>query len=232
MSYSKLFLWFFLATVACIASGPPVSAEIIVSYPFTSDTNPSQLGAGVQSSTFDSSHLLQIIVGNDGFGNVLQAYPPAGSTNAAAALANNSYYSITVTAAPGNRLDLTTLQFDVGKGGDSDPRGYFIRSSVDGFGSNLFSTNLPTGPQQAPALQTIDLSTLSLYQDLSSITFRFYEFVPDEVAGTLHSVDFRELELQGAAVPEPSSLGLFAVAAAGFGLFHYRRKRSSKGNGA
>jgi hypothetical protein len=128
-----------------------------------------------------------------------------------------------VTAAPGGLLDLTTLQFEVGKGGNSDPRGYFIRSSVDGFASTLFATNLPTGPQMAPALQTIDLSTLSAYQNLSSVDFRFYVWTPNP---TFQSVDYRNLQLQGTVVPEPSSLALFAVAAAGLGLFHHRRKRS------
>jgi hypothetical protein len=229
MSYSKVFRGFFLATLACIANGTPVLAEVIVSYPFTANTNPSQLGAGVQSSTFNGSHLLQFLVQNDGFGNVLQAYPPNGSISAASALANNSYFNINVTASPGTFLDLTTLQFEVGKGGDSDPRGYLIRTSVDGFSSDLFSTNLPTGPQQAPALRTIDLSTLPAFQNLTSIDFRFYVFAPDVVGGILHSVDFRNLELQGTEVPEPSSLALFSVATAGVGLFYHRRKRSLRG---
>jgi hypothetical protein len=227
------FRWFLVAGLACLAPANQASAEVIVAYPFMFDTNPSQLGERVQSSSFDGSHLLQFVVGNDGFGNVLQAYPPNGATSAANALALNSYFTISVAAVPGNVLDLTTLQFDVGKGGNSDPRGYFIRSSVDGFASDLFATNLPMGPQQPPALQTIDLSTLSSYQGLPAIDFRFFVWAPDvDPAGILHSVDFRNLQLQGEVVPEPSSLALLAVAVAGFGLFRHSRKRFSRGDEA
>jgi hypothetical protein len=198
------------------------SAAVLVSYPFTSNTNPFMLGPGVQSSSFNGSQLSKFLVFDDGFDYVLQAYPSIGSTSPAAALANNSYFNINVTAAPWVLLDLTTLQFEVGKGGNSDPRGYFIRSSVDGFASALFATNLPTGPHMAPALQAIDLSTLPAYQHVSSIDFRFYVWTPIPIS---QSVDYRLLQLQGsAAVPEPSPLALFAAAAAIFGLYHYRRR--------
>ncbi|MDD5277592.1 MAG: PEP-CTERM sorting domain-containing protein [Methylovulum sp.] len=182
-----------------------VEAAVLVQYPFTTDSNPSVLGAGVQSSAYNGSSLSNSYVGDDGFGNVLQAYPSLGSTDYGSAVTNNSFFNITVTANGGNHLNLGSLQFEVGKGGSSDPRGYFVRSSVDGFAGDLFSTLLSSGTYQAPSLQTIDLSSLPTFQNLSSIDFRFYIFTPD---ASINSIDFRNLELSSSNIPEPSALWL------------------------
>ncbi|PPD45283.1 MAG: hypothetical protein CTY16_10305 [Methylobacter sp.] len=198
-----------------------VEAAVIVQYPFTTDLNPSVLGTGVQSSSYDGSNLSNSYIGDDGYGNVLEAYPSLGSTSYGSAETNNSFFSIAVTASGGNYLNLGTLQFEVGKGGNSDPRGYFIRSSVDGFASDLFSTLLPSGTQQAPGLQTIDLSSLSIFQNLSSIDFRFYVFTPSPSG---NSVDFRNLELSSSNLPEPSALLLMMIG----GLYLAGRRASLK----
>lgn len=201
---------------------PSAEAAMIVQYPFATDTAP-LLGAGVQSSNYDASHLSDFFVADDGFGSVLQAYPSSGSTDFASAAANNSYFSITVTASGGSDLDLGLLQFEVGKGGSSDPRGYFIRTSVDSFASDLFSTLLPSGAQQAPALKSINLSGSPVFQNLSSIEFRFFVFTPNPSGS---SVDFRNLELSSAAnsVPEPASLWLIGTG----GLLLWGRRGSMK----
>jgi hypothetical protein len=80
MRQLSMFRWFLVAGLVCLAGANQASADVIVTYPFTSNTNPSVLGAGVQSSSFDGSHLFTFFVANDGFGNVLQAYPSIGST--------------------------------------------------------------------------------------------------------------------------------------------------------
>lgn len=199
---------FFVISCLLMLWQPSVEAALLVRYPFTADTNPSALGVGVQSSSYNGTSLGGSYVSDDGFGSVLQAYPSAGSTDHDSAAANGSYFSITVTANGGDDLDLGSLQFEVGKGGSSDPRGYFIRSNVDGFASDLFSTLLPSGSQQAPALQSIDLSGSPVFQNLASIEFRFYVFTPDPSG---NSVDFRNLELSSVSVPEPATLWLMGV---------------------
>lgn len=207
-----------------LSSLSQAEAAVYAQYNFTSDTNVSALGAGV-SSTYDGSHLYDSYVGNDGFGNVLQAYPTSGTTTHDNALANNIYFSINLT---GSNLNLGVLQFDVGKGGNSDPRGYFIRSSVDGFASDIFSTLLPSGSASAPALQSIDFSSLSAFQNLTTINFRFYLFTPS----IGNSVDFQNLTLNSNInnVPEPSALLLLITGAApllwgmGMGGFFNRAK--------
>lgn len=110
---------------------------------------------------FSGNQLSSFSVADDGFGTVLQAYPHIGGTSASGALANNDYWSLTITAQSGQFLNIGTLFFEVGKGGSSDPRGYFIRSSVDSFASDVYGVQLPTGAQQAPQSASVDLSGFS-----------------------------------------------------------------------
>ncbi|MGK0440564.1 MAG: hypothetical protein ACJA0N_000359 [Pseudohongiellaceae bacterium] len=207
------------------------NATALVQYSFTSDTNPSTLGAGVQSSSYDDTNLNLSYIGTDGFGKVLEAYPSQDSVDYNSAVTNDSYFSINVNASSGSYLDLETLQFEVAKGGSADPRGYFVRSSVDGFSGDLFSTLLPSGPNQAPTLQAIDLSTLSVFQHISSIDFRFYIFTPDSPAYINYSVDFRNLALLGnisEPVPEPATILLFGTGLAGLLGTTLRRKKKEQ----
>jgi hypothetical protein len=202
------------------------SGGVVVTYPFTSDTVASYTGAMVQSTSFDSSNLSAMTaIGNDGFGTVLEAYPASGATDYATAVANDSYFTIDVVASAGNDLDLGSLEFEVGKGGSADPRGYFIRSSVDNYATDLYGPTVlgPAEGQDAPLLQTVDLSAIPSYQELTSITFRFYVYTP---SSENFSVDFRNLELsEVAAVPEPSSLSLFLGLTLAWGGFSRRRSR-------
>jgi hypothetical protein len=206
-------------------------ADVLVSYPFTANTSAAFVSPIVATTSFDSSHLNPNPptppIADDGFGNVLEAYPMLGSTSAATALANNSYFTISLTARPGSVLDLDSLAFEVGKGGNSDPRGFFVRTSVDNFASNLFSETLPAGPIAAPVPTTVPLSNAS-FQGLSSITFRFYVWTPDP---TNNSVDFRNLSVNGpaTAVPEPSSLSLGLLTLGAAGLAALRRRRAATG---
>jgi len=195
-----LWLWLVLSSqlllVACGGGdGTPIygnnkTSTLVVFYPFSSNTNPS-LNAGY-GSTSDYSHSFDFYIGDDGFGNVLEAYPLSGSTSHDTALSTGSFFSISATAPPGGYLDLEKLEFEVGKGGNTDPRGYFVRSSVNNFGSDIFAAELPSGSHQSPALQTIDLTGLST-SNLSSIEFRFYIYTPDPAGA--YSVDFRNWKL-------------------------------------
>jgi hypothetical protein len=185
-----------LAVVCLVLACADGYAGVLASFPFSSDTNPATVAAPLQSATFGASSLSNQYIGDDGFGSVLEAYPASGATDTSTALAQPSYFTITATAAPGQPFNLSQLQFEVGKGGDADPRGYFVRSSVDGYASNLNAQVLPSGTNQAPALVTINLASISGMQHLNGITFRFYIYTPDYQA---NSVDFRNLTLSGMA---------------------------------
>lgn len=194
------------------------SAAPLATYSFAVNTGASFVAAGVQSTSFGGGGLSNYYVGSDGFGNVLEAYSAPGAISAASALATNSYFDIILSATPGNSLHLDSLNFDAAKGGASDPRGYFVRSSVNGFSSDIFSTNLTSGANAAPAPVSIDLSS---FGNLSSVEFRVFVWVPDF---QLNSIDFRNLSLMGNVVaeaqdppplPEPMSLSLIFIGIAG-----------------
>jgi hypothetical protein len=215
-----------ISVLMATLGAPLAHADVLVSFPFTSDLTATISDPSVASATLSDSNLTtySTIVGNDGFGVVAQFYPNTGGTSAAASLTTASYFSITLTAAAAQTLDLGSISFSVGKGGDdADPRGYFIRSSLDGFSSDLLSVTLPAGAQAAPAPETLTLG--SSFQDLTSVTFDFYVFAGDEVGGTYHSVDFSDLSFATpAAVPEPTSFAILGVALIGLAT---RRRRSS-----
>jgi hypothetical protein len=149
----------------------------------------------------------------------LRVDPQGNSATAAAAVTNNKYFQFTVTPDPGTELDLTSLTFDVARGGAGTPRGVVVRSSADNFAADLFQQDIGTArPTYTPV--SIDLSGPS-FQDLtaaSPLTFRVYSYSP--AAGS--SLDFDNIVLNGTVVPEPAAAGL--ALAAGFGLLVRRRR--------
>jgi len=220
---SQILPFLLLAVLATFAVTTTGQGQIFTQFSFSSTTSATTVGSMVQSSVFGSS--LNTSIGNDGFGPVLEAYPMAGSTSAALALSDNKHWSMTVTAVSGQSLDVGTLSYEVGKGGAPDPRGYFIRSSVDSFASDIAGTQLPTGSAMAPALATVDLSGNAGYQGLTSVEFRFYVWAP----GTGNSVDWRNVTLEANSVPEPSGYGVIAgLGLLGFALVQRRRQAAGR----
>jgi hypothetical protein len=201
----------------------PASAQDFVLYPFSTNLNPSVVGAGV-TPALGVATLSGAFIADDGFGNVLEAYPTAGSTSAALALANNSFFTLSLSITPGT-FGPVFVNFNVGKGGNSDPRGYFVRTSLDGFASNVLSQTLPSGANQAPAPQSFSLNLTGQ----SSVTLRFYVWTPNPAN---NSVDFRNLEVArnvpGTPVPPSWSLALIGLAIAG--LYSAWRRRSASVN--
>lgn len=203
-------------------------AESIVGYNYSSNLNATSQSAAVQSTSTTASAAMPILyVGNDGQGNVAEAYSGAATTTAATALSNGNYFSVVVNLTPGSVMDLTDLTFEVGAGDSYNwgVRGYVIRTSTDGFTSDLYAGTFPSATQFAPAEQTVDLTGAD-FQDLSSIDFRFYVYNP---RGS-QSTDFRNLSLDGTipetATPEPVS-GILVLS--GLGAMALRRRlRKSK----
>ncbi len=176
--------------LAVFALSSSAVAEEIAVFDLTDNLNATSVASNIQSAELDHGNLVNFIIYNDGFGKVLTVYPASGSTSVATALANGTYFTLTISAAEGYVLDLSQLAFEVGKGGDSDPRGYFIRSSVDDFATDIAVEQLPTGAQATPAATTISLSGI---RNIHSITFRVYVYGP----WFGNSVDFRNLTLSG-----------------------------------
>ena len=106
------------------------------------------------------------------------------SATQAAAFTNNADFKFTLTADTGYLLNLTALDFDAMRGGASTPRGYAVRTSVDGFASVLGTADLPT---VRPNFTHVTLSLAgATFQNLSTITFKIYSYSP----GTGSSVDY------------------------------------------
>jgi hypothetical protein len=210
------FLWFF----AVLAF--PASAQVYVLYPFSTDLNPTVLGPSV-TPTLGLATLSSAFVGSDGFGNVLEAYPIAGSTSAALALANNSYFTLALSISPG-AVGPVVVSFNVGKGGNSDPRGFSVRTSLDGFASDVLSQTLPSGANQAPAPQSFGLNLTGQ----TAVTLRFYVWSP----GTNNSLDFRNLQVAGplSATPLPPSWSLALIGLAAASLYCAWRRRTASVN--
>jgi len=162
------------------------------------------------------------------------ATAPNTATTPAESLANNKYFQFTITAAPGSDVDLTSLTFDVARGGGGTPRGFFVRTSADNFASGLTVTGNPAltansfgndvnTARPAYTAVTADL-TGAQFQNIQSavngLTFRVYAYSP--AAGS--SLDFDNITINGTAtVPEPASAGVLGLAA--MGLLARRRRR-------
>lgn len=211
-----------------------IQAAPVATFAFTTDKT-SVIDSSVIANATQSDGVLLDGVGplaiiDDGFGNVLGAYPTiAGSTDAANALANNSFFTITINSLPGQPIDINTIQFDVGKGGGADPRGYFIRTSADNYNSDLISISPlpPAGASTAPATETIDVSGNTSFDGITSLTIRIYVFTPNPTA---NSVDFRNFIIDATATPATATqnipvFGPFGLLAALLGLLWFGNRR-------
>ena len=200
--------------------------QTIVYYPFTNDTDYTLLSDDVSEAVWDFTKLHDYYVSDDGFGNVLQTYQDGTAVDAATALANNAYFSLTLNAV--STLSLDSLLFEVGKGGSSDPRGFFIRSSIDGYTSDLITETLPLGSQQAPILHKLLLN--ASHEGISTVTFRFYLFSPSNSK----SIDWRNLKFVYGETGEticnnenPAQINSLSPASGGDGPIAYQWQSST-----
>jgi trimeric autotransporter adhesin len=148
------------------------------------------------------------------------------------------YYQVTLTPATGYTLDLDTISFTVQRSA-TGIRNYAVRSSVDNFASNLAGSISPANANlgvdggdnfrwlfdAVSTAQNGSLTTLGqAFDDLSGpVSFRFYGWNAEGSGGTF-SID--NVSFSGVAVvPEPRSMALLAIGAAGFWFFLRRKER-------
>jgi hypothetical protein len=165
----------------------------------------------------------------------LRIDPQSGPLSPNDAQTANKYFQFSLTVPGGSDVDLTSLTFDVARGGGATPRGFFIRSSLDNFASTVAVTGSPaftanttnpigndiTTARPTYTAATADLSAFQNIQDLAgdTVTFRVYTYAP--AAG--NSIDFDNITINGDAsnVPEPASLATLGLG----GLALIRRRR-------
>ena len=223
------------ATLALIFSGlwlasPNAEGATLAQYTFPtaasgetgSAYSATTVEAGVNASAIadtSTNTVISTATGNYTFSPpVLKLAPTTAQASQSAALANGTFVSFSVTAVAGQFLDLTSLTFNVARGGEAgSTRGYAITSDVLGF-DQVLAGGSPTGVQPTMDFVTVPLAADD-YQNLPAITFRIYVYT----GGSGNSVDFDNITLNGSVVPEPSKSALLVLAALFTGL---RRRRN------
>ena len=223
----------FVVSMIAIVFGGTVHAAIISQYSFT-DVVAGQLNraatnvaANVTAGDITDAPL---VAGNPAVsltrGNS-QGYPSEPFL-AAARLVDGPeqvFFTFDVAADAGYQLDLSSLDFNVARGGGSTPRTYDIRTSLDGFATSLTGvvpvlTQRPVQGGTGYTAVSVDLSAAQFQGLTSPLTFQFRFFTP----GVSQNIDFDDITLNGevAVIPEPSSLALLALA--GGWLFRRRQR--------
>lgn len=154
---------------------------VLLQYNFTTDLLPTTIAAGVSGSQATNSSLVAMALASLGYSSdpILNTNPTAASTTAAQAITNNSYFYVNITPTSGNTMSLTTLTFNIARGGASTPRGYDVRSSANAFATTLGTADVATARPTFTAV-SIDLSAAA-YQTVSgTLTFRIYLYAPSE----------------------------------------------------
>ena len=210
-----------LATL--LAFGSRATAETILQYSF-GQAGPTTEIAGVTGGDIANGGSLLTWGYNtsDPYDSAPVLHTNPGGTVSAdvdTAFANNNFFYFTLTPDSGTSLNLTSLSFNVARGGEAGTRAYGVRSNVTG-DTNLSSSTLTNvRPNWIPI--TVDLSTYSGFQNLTSaVEFRFA--VATESTG--QSLEWDDITIEGTVVPEPSTFVLTALGLLGFACHGWRRK--------
>jgi len=133
----------------------------------------------------------------------------------AAAVQRDAYFSFTYTPTEETSLTTINLQAAVGAG---DTVNIVLRSSLTGLTVNdaiddiLITAQINLGERQQ---LSFDLSGVAEFQNMTDpVTFYFYTNTQGDTGNSLFYLD--DLTLEGTTVPEPSSLGLLAIAGTAF----------------
>ncbi len=152
-----------------------------------------------------------------------------GTTSASLAVTNQSYFGFELVPSSGFVLNLTSLTIDAATlAGNS---GFVVRSSLDGFSTNLSSASVTTDATSSvyPTFTT-DLSGSQFNSVAPIIRFRVYVWQSGDTIPSGASF-FDNLTVNGtvvpAPVPEPTAvLGASAVALGA--ILRFRRQRQAR----
>lgn len=161
-----------------------------------------------------------------------------GNSTFSGALDSSDYFQFTITPASGYQFSITSLTFDAGRSG-TGPRQFAIRSSADGYTSNLsaattnanvsvVATNVFqfTDTASTYAGNSITLSGANFTNLTDPLTFRIFAFNAEGSSGVFR-IDNFSIHASATAVPEPSTYA--ALAGAGVLAFAVWRRRRAHG---
>ena len=173
--------------------------SVIISYPFTVNLLPSVIDNNISNLILDTSNLYNHYIKDNGLGNALNAYP---STNSTTSMNTLSYFSISFSTNSNYFCDIHSISFEVGKGGNSDPRGYKIYSNQDNYIVPIANVQLPTGSKQSPNPTTFNLS----FNKITEFNLRIYVYAPQ----IINSIDFRYFTINGIVYDtQPTLISVF-----------------------
>jgi hypothetical protein len=218
----------FVVSMIAIVFGGTVHAAIISQYTFTDAVGSPGVLNRAATTVADDVTAGNITNAPGGAVTLVrttsQGYPAEPVLSAARNVdgPHQVFFTFDVDANAGFHLDLSSLTFDVSRGGGSTPRTYDIRTSADNFMTSLTGV-VPILTTRTPPLSVFTPVTVPLsgpqFQNLSSpLTFQFRFFTP----GVSQNIDFDNITVNGTVVPEPGILALLAVVAGGW-MFRRRR---------
>jgi hypothetical protein len=92
------------------------------------------------------------------------------ASNLASAVSNEEYCEFALSST--EPVDLNLIRFEMAKNGFAQLAGITLRSSADGFTSDLLTVTNDTSAGRYPTF--VDLSSNADFDEISSVTFRFY----------------------------------------------------------
>lgn len=167
---------------------------VLLQYNITTDLAPSTTATGITGATLTNASLTTFARDTPGYATdgVVLAIPPTGATSAALAITNNSYFFFSITPTAGKVMSLTSMTFNIARGGASTPRGYDVRSNADSYAASLGTADVNTQRVTFTGV-TIDLSGASFQSQTGAISFRVYIYCPTNA----NSLDLDDLIING-----------------------------------
>lgn len=192
-------------------------AALLVQYDFTGE-------AGDQMSSAADMVAAGLTASGLTRGPGLAANTSTGSINSTgwttgASYDASDYYAFSVTANPGWTMTLDSIEFGERRSG-TGIRNWEIRSDLDAFANAVGSGSVPDDLNTRNHLVTLPATTFANLQ--GTVEFRIYGFSAEALTGTWRLTSTYPgvgVEIQGAAVPEPSGAALIAaMGLAGFAV--------------
>lgn len=207
-------------TLAMLWHASSVGAATIANYNFDSrslnsadsdllsDADPFVISFGTGASTTSTAGGTAYVFSNRVAGT------PTTPGDETAAITLDRYFAFTVRPIAGQKLDFTSIIFDIKFDSSVGSATWFVRSSADSYSQTLGSFVAPVSTVDTPITPSSPISLASMAQATGDVTFRLYLF-DDQDSGSLpHRLDNVILEADVLPVPEPASLVLAVMGAA------------------